>query len=199
MRFIQALSTVLLTTQLLLLEDITCKIGKQKPTKLTRKFLESPFDLCGESRLLNPVEAVKAHALATKLVVHCVKDVIVHYAPKIHLPAEAIYPLSKITCWVIHVVYAFFSESRGTHIVNKRQEFDPMWSVVRSLLHGARVRGELFVVPLGGRKSFKMDWVIFEKSLLEMAVCVFHSVDGGPPLDGDYIVHTVKHVRVLLL
>lgn len=197
MRVARALATVLVGVQLFLSNGIECKKTVQKSSHLTRQFLESPFDICGESRLLNPVETVKAHAFATKIFFHCVKDLVLHYAQKIRVPAKALYPLSRIVCAGVHILYAYFSEDRATHMIKKSQKLHPMLSLTKVILRGMHVGGNT-LVSLGGGDFYKLDWAVFEEGITELFKCSSRS-GLGLPLDGDYLLHTIKHVRYILL
>ena len=191
-------SYVLVATiaSLILIFSGLTELASASPKALSpsESLFRSPFEPCKGSRILHPVEAVRAHVVFTKAFNKIGIKPMISLATKYQIPAICLYPLAKFSCWHIVVINGFLSDS-GTLALPKKLPTAVYDSLARRVLF-ARARQSPNFTMMHGTTRCVYPVALF-KDIYEDLMPVYY--EAGGPLDGDLALSVVLHVMRILL
>lgn len=167
---------------------------KLSAINLNSSYYQEPFALCKPARQLNPVEQVKAQAVATAIFQRCGSRLIIEFATKYNFPAHAIQLIAKLSCYGLTLVYAF----HATEAFSLTIAPDTLSGVIRGLI---ATLGR-FISQFEFTSSYRGHTYIFNGSMYMdyvniLAKCVYNGRFAEHR--GDYLLHTVNHFRFIVL
>ena len=168
--------------------------GIPKALSPSEPLFRSPFQPCKGSRILNPVEAVRAHVVFTKILNKIGVKSMIRMATKYQIPAICLYPLGQFSCWNVVVICGFLSDS-GTLALPKKLPTAVYDSLARRVMF---TRGRLspnFTMMHGTTRCVYP--VASVREIYEVVMPVYYEVGG--PLDGDLALSVLLHMMRILL
>ena len=161
-------------------------------------FFKGTFSACKGLRLLNPVEAVRAHVFATKAVNGLGIKKLARYATELKVPSYTIYSLGERTCLLYSIVYAHLSK-RENLLLSKNFATDVFLAAVERVLIAAEKGCPIGLTRWHTGMNFTMPWSTAKALISISSRVVLAAGNKHPPSDLNVLLHTIDYFRSILL
>lgn len=162
----------------------------------TSRILTGPFQVCKPSRVHNPVEAMRDRAVGARLVTKCGTKFVSVAVSRYRFPWWAVFTMTKLLCYGIHLSYGFFSTT-GTNLVVANHVTKPMLTSIVDVVLNFNVKINRNFTSYYGNKSFTIPAVVLQAFTVVLVDCFLEK--NNLVKDGDIFLHLIMYYRQLLL
>jgi hypothetical protein len=160
-------------------------------------FFEAPFSPCKGSRILNPVEAVRAHRYATKLFKAFGIKNMVRIATVYKVLATAVYPLADFACRLSLITYSFLSDGGGP-ILPKNQSSNQTLAFYESLIFAFQ-KATPYLTLRHYRNKYLPHWGAVHEIFRGTVYAALKTDKGYLPRDVHALLQIAAHTCKILL
>lgn len=161
-------------------------------------FFNSTFNACKGSRPQNPVEAVRYHVFATKILNAVGVKRMIQISTKHDVPAFALYPLTTLFCdWVV-AGYTYYDKT-GNMILPASVPQDEVLALARRVIDVGEITSPRGLMVLHRGKKFRTPWNAIRDFDNLILSAVFKVDNGRLPRDANMFLHLIEHFRYIFL